>query len=165
MLTKYSSPSSAKTKYRPSINIDNLIDICSQKLSNVPNHKKALYIRASAFIKKGDYTTAIEDCNKLLQTDKENVGGYYLRGNSIIINLGCANEKLSKIDSAIRDYSKVLTLDENHVNAAFARASCLNLQGDFTGAIEDYTKALEKDNAKSLNLSNSIQKRSIIRSS
>ncbi len=82
MLTKYSSPNSAnrQPKYRPSINIDNLIDICSQKLSNVPNHKKALYIRASAFIKKGDYTTAIEDCNKLLQADKENVGGYYLRG-------------------------------------------------------------------------------------
>lgn len=51
------------------------------------------------------------------------------------------------------------------MNAAFARASCLNLKGDFTGAIEDYTRALEKDNAKSLNLSNSINKRSLLRNS
>ena len=58
-----------------------------------------------------------------------------------------------------------MKLDENHVNAAFARASCLNLKGDFTGAIEDYTRALEKDNAKSLNLSNSINKRSLLRNS
>ena len=44
-----------KPKYRPSINIDNLITICTAKLKNVPTHKKALYIRASAYIKKGDY--------------------------------------------------------------------------------------------------------------
>jgi tetratricopeptide (TPR) repeat protein len=60
---------------------------------------------------------------------------------------------------AISDFSRVLDLDENHVNAAFARASCLNLKGEFTAAIEDYTRALEKDNAKSLNISNLINKR------
>ena len=72
---------------------------------------------------------------------------------------------MGQIDMAIEDFSKVLSLDESHVNAAFARASCLNLKGDFAGAIEDYTRALEKDNAKSLNLSNSINKRSLLRNS
>ena len=77
---------------------------------------------------------------------------------------------------AIKDFSKVLILDENHVNAAFARASCLNLKvkmifnfiikGEFTAAIDDYTRALEKDNAKSLNISNLINKRqSMLRNS
>jgi tetratricopeptide (TPR) repeat protein len=88
-------------------------------LKSVPGHKKALYIRASAYIKKGEYKVAIQDCNNLLNADIENVGGYYLRG--------CANDKLGDIDLAIEDFTKVLSLDENHVNAAFARAACLNL--------------------------------------
>jgi tetratricopeptide (TPR) repeat protein len=66
---------------------------------------------------------------------------------------------LADIDLAIENFTRVLTLDENHVNAAFARAACLNLQGDFTGAIEDYTRVLEKNNAKSLNISYLINKR------
>jgi len=79
---------------------------------------------------------------------------------------GCANDKLGNIELAIDDFSKVLCLDENHVNAAFARAACLNLKGDFNGAIEDYIRALEKDNAKSLNISNLINKRhSLLRNS
>jgi tetratricopeptide (TPR) repeat protein len=135
-----------------------LIAICSAKLKNVPAHKKALYIRASAYIKKGEYHVSIQDCNKLLESDPDNVGGFYLRG--------CANDKLGHIDLAIEDFTRVLNLDENHVNAAFARASCLNLKGDFNGAIEDYTRALEKDNAKSLNISNLINKRhSMLRNS
>lgn len=80
--------------------------------------------------------------------------------------IGCANEKLGNIDLAIDDFTRVLNLDENHVNAAFARASCLNLKGDFNEAIEDYVRALEKDNAKSLNISNLINKRhSLLRNS
>lgn len=105
-----------------------MIAICSAKLKNVPTHKKALYIRASAYIKKGEYNVSIQDCNKLLESDPENVGGFYLRGIIIEFNLGCANEKLGNIDLAIEDFTRVLNLDDNHVNATFARASCLNLK-------------------------------------
>lgn len=40
------------------------------------------------------------------------------------------------------------------------------IKGEFTAAIDDYTRALEKDNAKSLNISNLINKRqSMLRNS
>lgn len=58
-LTDMLSTPNRQQKFRPSINIDNLIQICSGKLKQIPKHKKALYIRASAYIRKGDYQTAI----------------------------------------------------------------------------------------------------------
>ncbi len=35
--------------------IQNLINICSQKLDKDPSHKKALIIRASSYIKKNEF--------------------------------------------------------------------------------------------------------------
>lgn len=72
------------------INVDNLIKICSKKLSLFPAHKKALYIRASAYLKKGSFPLALADSNKLLSLDPSNVDAYYIRG--------CAYEKLNEID-------------------------------------------------------------------
>lgn len=53
--------------------------------------------------------------------------------------------KMGKMTDAIRDLSKVLELDPEHVNAAYARAACYNSKGQFSQAIEDYNLALTKD--------------------
>lgn len=45
--------------YRHQINVNNLINICSEKLNKNPNHKKALFIRASSYMKKNKYLEAI----------------------------------------------------------------------------------------------------------
>jgi hypothetical protein len=38
--------------YRQTLNVDNLIAVCTKKLKEDPNHKKALFIRASSYLKK-----------------------------------------------------------------------------------------------------------------
>ena len=43
------------------------------------------------------------------------------------------------------DYSRVLEIDPDHINAAYARGACENKRGNFAKAIEDYLMALEKD--------------------
>jgi tetratricopeptide (TPR) repeat protein len=59
------------------------------KLKTQPNHKKALFIRASSYMKKKLYLDAIEDCHSLLDIDSKNVNAYYL--------IGCAHEKLGEV--------------------------------------------------------------------
>jgi len=59
------------------------------KLEANPTHKKALFIRASSYMKKKMYIDAIEDCHELLNIDSRNVNAYYL--------IGCAHEKLEEI--------------------------------------------------------------------
>ncbi len=68
-----------------------------------PNHKKALFIRASSFLKKGMFKLSIEDCVTLMQLDPNHAGAYYVRG--------CAYEKLDLIDKSIDDFTKVLEID------------------------------------------------------
>ena len=123
--------------YRQTLNVDNLISVCSKKLSEDPNHKKALFIRASSYLKKGNFQASIEDCNRLMQLDNYNAGAYYVRG--------CAYEKLDMTDKSIEDFTSVLEIDPNHINAAYARGACENKRGNFAKAIDDYNMALAID--------------------
>ena len=52
------------------------------------------------------------------------------------------------MNDAIADFTRVLDVDPNHVNAAYARAACYNSKGQFSKAIEDYNIALMKDQEK-----------------
>jgi tetratricopeptide (TPR) repeat protein len=123
--------------YRQTLDVDNLITVCTKKLQEDPTHKKGLFIRSSSLLKKGRFAEAIQDCNQLMQLDPENAGSYYIRG--------CAFEKLGQIDQSIIDFTTVLSIDPNHINAAYARGACQNKRGNFAEAIEDYNMALEKD--------------------
>ena len=62
-----------------------MIGICSKKLALDPAHKKALYIRASSYMKKGLFDAAIADTNSLISIDEGNVGAYYIRGKLITL--------------------------------------------------------------------------------
>jgi cytochrome c-type biogenesis protein CcmH/NrfG len=46
--------------------VDNLISATSAKLQQDPNHEKALYMRASSYLKRGQLEEAIDDCNRLI---------------------------------------------------------------------------------------------------
>lgn len=52
---------------------------------------------------------------------------------------------------AIEDFSKVLNIFPDHINAAFARAACYNAVGQFSRAIEDYNFALLRDQEENRN--------------
>ena len=105
-------------RYKYSTDLENTISICSNKLIKDPSHQRALYLRASAYLKRGALNEALKDCEKLISLDKDFVGSYYIRG--------CAYERMGEIDKSILDYTKVLALDPNHVNAAYARGACQN---------------------------------------
>lgn len=131
--------------YRHTTDVENLINICSKKLEQDRNHQKALYTRASSYMKKGLYHEALADCERLIQLENTHVGAYYIHG--------CALDKLGDVDGGIQDFTIVLELDPNHVNAAYARGACQNRKGNYTQAIEDYSMALEKDQDRNPNIS------------
>lgn len=85
---------------------------------------------------------AIADCNKLQEEDYTEA--FYIRG--------CSYEKQGEIELAIEDFTKVLDIYPNHVNAAYARGACENKRGNFAKAIEDYNMALSLDQERGLNM-------------
>ena len=57
-----------------------LIDLCTQKLEKEPNHKKALLLRASTYIKMNQLELAESDANSILALDPNNSAAYFLLG-------------------------------------------------------------------------------------
>lgn len=80
-----------KSKLKQNITMDfqSLIEMCSRKLEQDPTHKKALLLRASSLIKKGDLKLALIDGLKLIELDKANSASFYL--------LGCIYEKMNNV--------------------------------------------------------------------
>lgn len=121
--------------------------MCTKKLQEDPQHRKALLIRASSLLKKGRFAEAIQDCNSLLRLDERHAGAFYIRG--------CAFERLGQLEQGIADFTTVLEIDPNHINAAYARGACENKRGNYAKAIEDYHMALEKDQERPVSPSGS----------
>lgn len=67
---------------RQTLDVDNLIGACTQKLSVDPTHEKALFIRASSFVKRRMFDEAIADCNKLMDLNPHNANAFYVRGTA-----------------------------------------------------------------------------------
>ena len=95
----------SKNKVKPSMTMDyqSLIDMCSKKLEQDPYHKKALLLRASSLIKKGELNLALVDGLKLIELDKKNSASFYL--------LGCIYEKMGNVRLLLYI---VLLLTKNH---------------------------------------------------
>lgn len=83
------SINSKKIKPHLTMEAHSLIDMCSKKLDQDPYHKKALLLRASSLIKKGDLNLALVDALKLIELDKNNSASFYL--------LGCIYEKMGNV--------------------------------------------------------------------
>jgi tetratricopeptide (TPR) repeat protein len=70
--------------------------------------------------------------------------------SALLYSRGTAYDKLEMTNEAILDYTRVLEVDPDHVNACYARAAAYNRKGLFAEAIEDYSTALAKDRTKGL---------------
>lgn len=60
---------------------------------------------------------------------------------------GISHEKLGQFEEAVADFSEVVRLEPDNVNAYFSRGSALDSLGRFEKAVEDYTKALVLDSS------------------
>jgi len=86
-----------------------------------------------------EYTEAIEDYSKAIETNKEYGIAYYGRG--LVFHL------TSEFKKAIDDYSKAIPLTKNDTSRLVAlysnRANCQIYTKDYTSVVEDCNKAIE----------------------
>ncbi len=128
------------TKTQTDMDIQSLIDMCTKKLDQEPNHKKALLLRASSYIKKNELEKAAGDVRTLILNNKNNSTAYYL--------LGCIYEKKGELEKSIESFNQAIETDSNNVNALFSRGAVYNMLGNYQKAIDDYYLALETDSKR-----------------
>lgn len=89
----------SRIKTQTTMDFQSLIDMCTKKLEQDPLHKKALLLRASSLIKKGELNLALKDALKLIDLDMKNSATFYL--------IGCIYEKMGNV-SLLSNNNKII---------------------------------------------------------
>jgi tetratricopeptide (TPR) repeat protein len=96
-----------------------------------------LFNEGNSLLRSGNYKAAIEKYDQALQLYQD-PKFYY--------NKGIALKALRQNDEAIKAFKEAINLKKDFAPAYNAIAGIYLTQGDYDGAIENYTKALEYDN-------------------
>jgi tetratricopeptide (TPR) repeat protein len=91
--------------------------------------------RAFAHIQKEQYSAALADCNKAIETNPQDAQTFAYRGE--------AYYKTEKYDEAIADCNKAIALNPNLAVAYRTRGFARKDKGDYDGAIADFNKFQE----------------------
>ena len=64
-------------------------------------------------------------------------------------------EKEKDFEKAIEEYEKLLKLDPRFINAAYSKATCENIVGRFSDAINSYNQAFANEDESTIRTSRS----------
>ena len=124
-------------------NFDNenlkIINFCNIKLSKDPKNKKALFLRASIYIKNELFEEAEIDLKNLLKFKEKDLN------STIYYFLAKIYQKKNNIKTAIKYLTKSIEKDENNINALYLRGALYNIIGNTEKGFNDYNNALKKD--------------------
>lgn len=104
---------------------------------NNPNNAKTYYVRGLTKFDKGDFSGAIADFDRAIQTQSDYAEAYFYRG--------LAYFELKDLPKSMADYNKAIDVNAGYVDAYYNRAILLSTMGDKPGAIADYTQVIRLD--------------------
>lgn len=125
------------------LNSDNSIDLS-------PNSAESYIRKGNAKVLLGDDTGAIHDYTKAIELNHKYAEAYYLRGNArsaLDENIGRTQDLPSKdFEGSMKALNKDITLDMENDPPPYDSKGLGKFElGDDSGAIRDYTKAIELD--------------------
>ncbi len=140
----------------------NMITSLSERLDTDPNNADLLFARAIEFAIVQDYSSAIEDCNKVLMQNSSLAIAYFCRANwryNLLeykrhnVQSSASNnpqdEYLTSIkldcEFILRDLDQVIILLPDFAFAYYNKANILCLQKDYRAALNYYTLAINAD--------------------
>ncbi|MGB6300962.1 MAG: tetratricopeptide repeat protein [Rivularia sp. (in: cyanobacteria)] len=133
------------------------------------NNIETLLNQAAEYLEKGDYDKVVENCNQVLQQDKDNYGAYIIRGiaytqlekykpavddfNQAIriqpnsyysyFGRGFARLHLKEYEQSLADFNQTIKLESDFAHAYLWRGIAQGYSGDKQGAIADLRQAAE----------------------
>lgn len=98
------------------------------------DHDVIYLLRANAYFVQGDIEPALQDLNKLIETESSNP--------DVFRNRGYIHLKQGNIEAAILDYEKSLSLEPDSAISTYFLANAEEMAGDIEQALDDYHEAL-----------------------
>jgi tetratricopeptide (TPR) repeat protein len=148
--------------------VKNEIDSLTQKISIEPGQPKYFYERAEYYSMLQNYNLAIEDYNKAIELDKNYILAYFGKaglefrlailiqrepGYNYEFNTGSLRPQSDDLfdttllgkphENTLKNYDQAISLDPDFYFAWYNRGYVKCLQGDYWGAVSDFTKVIE----------------------
>lgn len=118
-------------------NHEDAVDLFLDCLDINPNLPVVRYELASAFFKSGRFDLALDQCNVLLQFERENIEYAVLKAGSLV--------KLGQYDAALLAYEDVLTTRPEDVPVLLRYGLALRIVGRAPEAVTAFRKAISLD--------------------
>ncbi len=118
---------------------DKAIENFTRAIEEEPQYIEAYLQRGLAHYKNDDFENAIKDFDQVLNIDPDQ--------SLVYIYKGFAYRKLGDIKTAIKFYSRYIEMNPRDTSAYayILRGKIRHVDGDFSGAVDDFSKATELD--------------------
>lgn len=127
------------------------IDSCSRSLSADHGTVETLFVRAVDYYLVQDFAAALQDLNRLIERDSSFALAYFVRAQVLYkqsygLTEGKSKQSISlSMASALGDMDKVIELQPDFACAYYNKGVLLMESGQYTSAIEAYSRALLLD--------------------
>ncbi|MBD2206958.1 tetratricopeptide repeat protein [Calothrix sp. FACHB-1219] len=101
------------------------------------NNIESLLNQATEYLQNGNYDQVIENCNQILQQDKDNYGAYILRGLAYI--------QIEKYQPAVDDFNQAIRIEPNSHYSYFGRGYAYLHLKDYEQSLADFNQAIKLD--------------------
>lgn len=146
------------------------IEFLSNKINAKPEESSNYLKRAQMYASIQNFNDAFRDLNSAIDKNPNNILAYFSRANSnfslneLIKSIAYKQQAVTisenkneptkpednannqYLQDALKDYSKVLTLDPNFVYAYYNRGYVNSIMGDYKNAVDDFTFAIQRNN-------------------
>jgi tetratricopeptide (TPR) repeat protein len=128
-------------------NLDKAISEYTASINRNNEFLHSYISRGNVWMKKREYSRAIDDYSRAIRLDGNKAEVYNYRGYARAEM--AARNNYSGMSLAIEDYSRAISINKNYVDALINRSHALYQTGDFARVIEDCDRiiALEPSNA------------------
>lgn len=130
-----------KRELYDSLAIDAYTNALQYRKLNAKGKKKAYLARGYLLFSRGDYGSAIQDFNRLIDIDRESTEGYYL--------LGLAYQKIGNNSDALDNLNKAIKIDPNIPSIYRERGQVYKTIGEHDRAINDFLRDIKKKSSPS----------------
>ncbi|AOW11003.1 tetratricopeptide repeat protein [Flavobacterium gilvum] len=115
------------------------LSIVNAQINSQPENAKWYYTRAQLLENKNNFKEAINDYSKLIKLYDNNIA---LKAEILEDRASCYSSA-GMYEQSIKDYSQAISIDSTDAFNFSLRGDVKRLMGDFSGAKEDFTKAIK----------------------
>ena len=115
-------------------------EIYDQEFNEYPKLAAEYIERGNVKLNEKDYSGAIYDYDEAMGNDPSREEGY-----EIVMNRGFAKSELGELENALEDYDQAIIIFSDIATAYIKRGHVKFKKGDYTGADEDYERAMNSN--------------------